>query len=168
MSSESLIPIEQIVKLSGTDKIHLAYLSKLHLIPAAIRRKLFNGKISGCYPESVIGTLKKIEELKNRGLSYSQIKAQLSIINSSLEVQANKFNLALAFSGSVFLLIGILIGYLLATSAGHKNISFLPESDYQKVLKITQPSGDQPIYVIPVNNPALYKLGKIDLTSLIN
>ena len=170
MLPEQLVPIQQIVKMSGTDKIHFAYLAKLHLIPSAIRRKLANGKISGCYPESVVNTLRKIENLKNQGLSYSQIKAQLSIINSTFAIQANKFNLALAFSAPVFLIIGVFIGYLLATSTNNKTVSLslLPESDYQKVLRIAKPDKTETLYVAPESNPTLYKTDKIVLTNLIN
>lgn len=170
MSSEQLIPIDQIVKLSGIDKIHLAYLSKLHLIPSAIRRKLANGKIAGCYPESVVATVQKIEDLKNRGFSYSQIRAQLALVNSTTQVQANKFNLALAFSGPVFLIIGVILGYLLAGNNNKQPVmATLSENDYQKVLKVAPVNHDnQEIYVISVPNQGLYKLGKMDLTSLIN
>lgn len=190
MSSDQLIPIENIVKSAtengvtfgfGSPKNHLSYLSKLHLIPSAIRRKLADGKISGCYPESVISTLQKIEQLKNQGLTYSQIKAQLSIINSNTQVQANKFNLALAYSGPIFLIIGILLGYLLATSAVNKNNVLGTEvgtaaqaNDFQKILRLsTSPNSDQSIYLISVpNNDAanqgLYKLGKTTLNNLTN
>lgn len=184
MLSDQLIPINKIVKAVsesgvtfgfGNPKNHLAYLSRLHLLPSAIRRKLSDGKISGCYPESVVGTLQKIDYLKNQGLNYSQIKAQLSIINSSTQVQANKFNLALAYSGPIFLIIGIVLGYLLAISADNKATNVLgsainpaviqQESGYQKVLKVNPHSPDNQIYLISVPNSGLYKLGKMDLTS---
>ncbi len=181
MSSEQLIPIDKIIRLAreaevtfgfGNPRVHLAYLAKLHLIPPAIRRKTTDGRVAGCYSESVINTLIKIENLKNQGLNYSQIKAQLNTINSSLQVQANKFNLALAFSGPVFLFMGVVIGYLLATTSNNSRqlpIAVLPENDYQKVLRSAPLSNDnQTIYVTSGPNQTLYKLGGIDLTSLTN
>ncbi len=168
MLSDQLIPIRQIIKLSGTDKTHLSYLAKLHLIPSAIRRKLSDGKISGCYPESVVGTLQKIEDLKNQGLNYSQIKAQLGIINSSAKEQSGKFNLALAYTSPIFLIIGIILGYMLATSAGNKAVAYdsqisapmvQQESNYQKVLRVSaQQDGNQ--------KQTLYKTGETNLNSL--
>jgi DNA-binding transcriptional MerR regulator len=130
---DNLLPINQIAKLTGTNKIHLAYMTKLRLIPQTIRRKV-NGKITGCYPESVIKQLRQIEELKSKGLTYSQIKYELEsdchpeLVSGPLSLSENPFrhapemlkqvqhdnypvipNFALAF-----LIVGLILGYLLA------------------------------------------------------
>ena len=169
MLPEQLVPINQITKQFRVDKTRLAYLAKLHLIPPAIRRKLANGQIAGCYPESVIATVKRVEQLKKEGFSYCQIKAQLSIINSTTQVQANKFNLALAFSAPVFLLFGILVGFILAGANKPVSPVILAKSDYQKILK-AEPSGqtDQLIYIISTPTQSLDKLGQTGFTNLTN
>lgn len=151
-----LVPIDKIAKQSGTTKIHLAYLTKLGLIPMTIRRKI-NGKMTGCYPESVISELQKIEERKNKGSSYNQIK----------DVNFN-FN----FSGLSLLLIGLILGYFLATNTG----AIPSASALTAKLDVQRPANgtvlasekDQPIYVIALPQKNLDKLGKMDLSALVN
>ncbi len=88
----------------GDPKIHLAYLTKLRLLPQAIRRKIGN-TITGCYPESVVDNLKRIESLKNKGLSYSQIR---------LQMERPAYSVNLNLTGLVYLVVGLVLGYLLA------------------------------------------------------
>lgn len=143
----NLLPIGQIVKLTGTDKTHLAYLAKLRLIPQAIRRKV-GEKIAGCYPLEVIDKVQKIETLKDRGLSYSQIKWEL---NDSKPA----FNFNWNVSPLVFLFIGLILGYLL--SGGNKPSAVTPAV-----------AADLPkeVYLLTVPDQNLYKLGKIDLKNV--
>lgn len=169
---DSLLPINQIAKLAKTDKIHLAYMTKLRLIPQTIRRKV-NGKITGCYPESVIQELTQIEELKNHGLTYSQIRYQLDSRQNDGPVATTTPNFAIAF-----LVVGLILGYLLAngnnlnmssTNVAAKNVTLPAESDYQKVLRLAgnQNTNNQPIYVIAVPNQNIDRLGKVNFNELI-
>lgn len=143
----NLLPISQVAKLARTDKIHLAYLTKLRLIPQTIRRKV-DGKISGCYPLEVIDKLQKIEVLKNKGLSYPQIKWEL-------EQPKPAFNFNWNVSPLAFLFIGLILGYLL--SGGNKS-SAVPSAV----------AGDLPkeIYLLTVPDQNLYKIGKINLKNV--
>lgn len=146
----NLLPISQVAKLARTDKIHLAYLTKLRLIPQTIRRKV-DGKITGCYPLEVVDKVQKIEVLKNKGLSYPQIKWEL-------EQPKPAFNFNWNVSPLVFLFIGLILGYLL--SGGNKS-SAVP----------TVTAGtDLPkeIYLLTIPDQNLYKIGKINLKDLKN
>lgn len=146
----NLLPIGQVVKLTGTDKTHLAYLAKLRLIPQAIRRKIGN-KIAGCYPLEVIDKVQKIETLKDRGLSYSQIKWELNDAKPA-------FNFSWNVSPLVFLFIGLILGYLL--SGGNKPPARL---DAQAAAHTDLP---KEVYLLTVPDQNLYKLGKIDLKNV--
>ena len=141
----NLLPIGQIVKLTGTDKTHLAYLAKLRLIPQAIRRKV-GDKIAGCYPLEVIDKLKKIETLKDKGLSYSQIKWELSDSKPA-------FNFNWNVSPLVFLFIGLILGYLL--SGGNKS----------SAAPVVAAGTELPkeVYLLTVPDQNLYKIGKINV-----
>lgn len=118
----------------GDPRTHLAYLSKLRLLPQAIRRKI-NGSdhVVGCYPETVVPLLKKIEELKEAGLTYSQIRYKLSENNLSLpalseneyagpSVSTPIYNQAFAYQQRsysypttlAFLIIGLFLGYIVS------------------------------------------------------
>lgn len=158
MSSDQLIPINQIAKLAGTDKIHLAYLTKLRLIPQTIRRKVRN-KITGCYPEKVISLIPKIEELKNMGLTYSQIRYELNNSGSGMPKQTQHDTSSLAF-----LVIGLVLGYILF-SLNSVNNPMVPKNT-QAVMAAEIPK-DQPIYLLAVPSKNLYKLGQTNLTSLL-
>ncbi len=169
MLSDQLIPINQIAKMAGTDKIHLAYLTKLRLIPQTIRRKVGN-KITGCYPENVISLIPKIEELKNMGLTYSQIRYELNEIPKPLQGKQESSN------PLAFLIIGLVLGYVLF-SLNTINNSMVPKNTQAVMAAETLPEknpiittsqdGDQPIYLIAIPNKNLYKLGQTNLTSLL-
>lgn len=185
MSSDQLIPINQIAKMAGTDKIHLAYLTKLRLLPQTIRRKI-NGQIMGCYPEYVISLIQKIEALKNRGLTYSQIRFELGNTKTVApsasqpvflnDYQAQPANSTLQANPMVFLVIGLVLGYVLFslntinTSLTVKNAqatvatNTLPD---KSPIITTSQNEDQPIYLIAIPNKNLYKLGQTNLTNLI-
>ncbi len=160
MSSDQLIPINQIAKLAGTDKIHLAYLTKLRLIPQTIRRKIGN-KITGCYPENVISLIPKIEELKNMGLTYSQIKFEMQKpVQHDTSFQYSHSN------SLAFLVIGLVLGYILFALNGINNSNTNTSLAVKNVQAAEVPQ-DQPIYLLAIPNKNLYKLGQMDLTSLL-
>lgn len=156
----------------GDPKVHLAYLTKLRLLPQAIRRKIAD-KIVGCYPENVLTTIKKIEELKSAGLSYSQIRYQLSAGSPVVPNFAPVYPQNDRFSSLAFLLIGLILGFLLATNFSGNAIktaqaTALPENTNSTLVKIesSQNPGSEPIYLIAIPNENLYKLGKTDINLL--
>ena len=169
MSSDQLIPINQIAKLAGTDKIHLAYLTKLRLIPQTIRRKIGN-KITGCYPENVISLIPKIEELKNMGLTYSQIRYELNEIpKQAMAPGGVQHDTSFQYSHSnslAFLVIGLVLGYILFALNGINNSNTNTSLAVKNVQAAEVPQ-DQPIYLLAIPNKNLYKLGQMDLTSLL-
>lgn len=173
----NLLPIGQTINAAknvgvtfghGDPKVHLAYLTKLRLLPQTIRRKWGN-KITGCYPSTVVETLKKIEVLKNQGLPYSQIRYMLN------QKPANVVPATLPATNSpavAFLLIGLVLGYILASLPKQaftpSAVINAPEADVtsaQKglVLSTGIDSEPQPIYLIVIPDKNLYKLGKISL-----
>lgn len=158
----NLLPISQIVEKArvagvtfgfGNPKTHLAYLTKLRLLPQAVRRKI-NQEIEGCYPEEVVSKVKQIEELKKQGLTYREIRFYLQAL-PAFSHQAT--------SGVVFLLIGLFLGYLLAISAPAAVKMQIPTAP---LAASAQSPTDQSIYLIAVPSPSLYKLGKLDINSL--
>lgn len=190
----------------GSPKVHLAYLTKLHLLPPAIRRKTrlpdgqVSSKITGCYPEYVILLVKRIEEMKTAGLTYSQIRFQLknqdempgardkrldwkqeiggkSLIPNFYSPDPNLVPRLLFPASSpnalAFLITGLILGFLLATSRNLNQtpptpITILPgesNSPITQAIRSNNSSSD-PIYVIAIPNQNLYKLGKTDINLL--
>lgn len=146
---KNLLPIGQIAKTVKTDKIHLAYLTKLGLLPQTIRRKIA-GKMTGCYPDWAVSQIRKIEDLKNSGLAYSQIKTPAPVYN---------------LNPLALLIIGLLLGYILATSNPSTSLrasqqlatSFPPlDETSSTMLKV--------LIAVPKQN--LYKLGQININEL--
>ncbi len=168
----NLVPISQVVKATKTDKIHLAYLTKLRLLPQTIRRKIDN-RIEGCYPEYVIPLLSKIESLKNAGLTYSQIKFQLR--EESVPAYATVAPTTTS-SPLVFLIIGLILGYLLATNKPPTTLPAVasaqagPLDETSKtMLKVVaqEPAENNPIYLIAVPKQNLYNLGPTNINDLV-
>lgn len=165
----NLVPISQIVKATKTDKIHLAYLTKLRLLPQTIRRKI-NDRIEGCYPEYVIPLLAKIEDFKNAGLTYSQIKFQLR----GEPVPAYSITPPQSSSSVAFLIVGLILGYLLASRGSQQQLStatsIAPLDETSKtMLKVVsqRPTENDPIYLIAVPKQNLYHLGTTNINDLI-
>ncbi len=162
----NLLPISQIVKKTGADKIHLAYLTKLRLLPQTIRRKIA-GRIEGCYPDSVVSRLEKIETLKNAGLTYSQIRFELA--QETAHPQANNL-LPLAY-----LFIGLVLGFLLAPRAASSPLSpqDIETQTMVTISKLGVPlvqednQSNEPIYI--VTNPAqnFYRVGTVSINDLV-
>lgn len=167
----NLLPISQIVKATQIDKIHLAYLTKLRLIPQTIRRKV-SDHIEGCYPDSVIPLIKRVEELKSRGLTYSQIKFHLEpqVISPAPVYQTPPSN------SLAYLVIGLLLGYLLALTkpvttnqslAGTSNAP-LDETSKTMVKMVARTSdSDQKIYLLAVPEQNLTRLGSVNINDLL-
>lgn len=157
----------------GDPKVHLAYLTKIRLLPQTLRRKI-GTKIVGCYPEQILTTLKKIEELKSSGLSYSQIRYQLQgsapVLPGFLPVYPLTHD---RYSSLAFLLIGLILGFLVATNYSGGNIKMaqataLPENTNTTLVKVEsgQTSSPEPIYLIAIPEQNLYKLGETNINLL--
>ena len=156
--------------MAGTDKIHLAYLTKLRLLPQTIRRKV-NGQIMGCYPEYVINLIQKIESLKNRGLTYSQIRFELgntkSVAPSASPVFLHDYtsvppnNSTTPTNPLAFLIIGLVLGYVLFS------LNNLDKAITASKPQIAMASETSQISLIAIPNKNLYKLGQMNLTTLL-
>ncbi len=177
----------------GDPKTHLAYLTKLRLLPQTVRRKI-GDRIIGCYPPSVVNQLLNIEGLKSQGLTYSQIKYQLATTN---EVQVfnpipsplpHYSSPALSQSGNAvaFLIVGLFLGFLTATiNSNHLATQTQASATTQATaLPTTQPSLDSSsqnlvrlvtngqtesadtVYIIALPQQNLDKLGKININYL--
>lgn len=139
----TLLPIPQFIETArrqgavfggGDAKIHLAYLTKIGILPQALKRKI-DAEIVGCYPAEAIQTLLKAEQMKNSGMTYSQIAKLLqrtatapalspvldqppvADIMSVNNVSPKQFN-NLSFISSpsfLYLVIGLLFGLLLSS-----------------------------------------------------
>lgn len=180
----SLVAIEEIISRArksgatlghGDPKVHLAYLTKLRLLPQTIRRKI-GDKIVGCYPEQVLTTLKKIEELKSSGLSYAQVRYQLNSPTPPVPNFTPSYDLSAdRYSPLVFLIIGLILGFLLAvntrnsTSTSNPTAATLPpETGSERVVQAVTSAHSQsePIYLIAIPDQNLYKLGKTNINLL--
>src|SRR3989344_9067182 len=85
---EKFIPVSEVSKRAGVGYHTLRYYTKIGLLPYMSRRLPYPGAPStvGHYPESVLETLKKIEELKKQGLPNESIKKTLE--NAKIEPSA--------------------------------------------------------------------------------
>ncbi|MBI4100096.1 hypothetical protein HY440_03745 [Candidatus Microgenomates bacterium] len=176
----NLVPISQIAKAAQTDKIHLAYLTKLRLLPQTIRRKV-SGKIQGCYPDSVVAMIRRIENLKDQGLTYSQIRFQLAQPEPAVEKLSPLpayLPVASQTSPLALLIVGLLLGYLLAVSKpptalpaaalAQAGVSPLDENSkvMVKVLTNSEPLAER-LYVIAVPSQNFYKMGQTNINDLV-
>lgn len=216
----NLIPIDEIIKITkeagatfghGDPKTHLAYLTKLRLLPQAVRRKV-NNKVTGCYPSFVIDTLLEIERLKDQGLTHSQIKHQLAhnnqvltLDNQAAESEINTqgwkgflpayrySTISSGVSGNsvAFLVIGLLLGFLVATINNMNNMksatiaavekgnqpvmmvatnpASIPDSYSQNLINLVtrpQTQGANTVYVIALPQQNLNKLGQMNINNL--
>ena len=154
----NLLPISQIIKQArimganfgfGDPKTHLAYLTKLHLLPQASRKKI-GQDIVGCYPEYVVDLLMKIEGLRAQGLTYPQIKFKLeNPVGNQPYVVA-------------FLIVGLILGYLLGMQRGSTINSIGSETALTVPAQITIVSDRA-----GGSFQNLYRLGKVDLSGLL-
>lgn len=167
-----MLTIQEVIdkaKLSGVhfgpggDKVHLAYLAKLRLIPQAVRRKV-DGKIQGCYPDNIVRQLLEIERLRGQGLTYTQIRYQLTspLDESSLVSRMPQIPFVgrireagpATFSGPTmtppvapltYLVIGLLLGYLLSTVNMNNQGGALANRGPEEKTVLSEASGILPI-----------------------
>ncbi|KKW24820.1 MAG: hypothetical protein VE99_C0006G0013 [candidate division Kazan bacterium GW2011_GWC1_52_13] len=73
------IPVNEVERLAGVSYNTLRYYTKIGLLPHMIRKTPFPGAPNtiGHYPEEVLETLQKINELKKQGLDNEKIKKTL-------------------------------------------------------------------------------------------
>ncbi len=121
-----LLAISELIELAklrgidfgpGNPRTHLAYLTEIGLLPPAIRRKSAQGGLEGHYTDETLGTLEKIETLKKQGLSYADITKRLGASDERLKKTFSPTYsaspLPLTASPYIFLIIGLLLGFLL-------------------------------------------------------
>lgn len=156
----------------GNPKVHLAYLTKLRILPQAVRRKI-DGKIQGCYPQSAISTIQRAEELKNSGLTYSQVRWQLSSATNYAVLPNYNLNQIL------LLVVGLLLGYLIGTrqyiapSSGLGTAAALANSpidrNTQVYVKLITADYQDDLIAVPALSPKenLYRLDKVNIDSLV-
>lgn len=172
----NLLPITQIIERargmgvnfgSGDPKIHLAYLTKLGILPQTTKRKI-DGEIMGCYPEEVVDKLVEIDRKKKSGWSLATIAREdhqgYLVSQDYRGDQRDVKNLALPF-----LIIGLVLGYLVAmvnlkSNTPSQNVSNdnnqAVETAYFKKLVSGLNNDEGPIYVISVPKSNFDNLGK--------
>jgi|SRR3989344_1346840 len=145
---------------SAAPKVHLAYLSKLGLIPGAVKRK-YNSEVVGHYPAETLTTLSEIQKMKEKGISYSDMKFfnKSNIPNPPISNQPNlnsHFSILNYTIPVLIFALGILFGYFLGLGKSNQNFKNLSLS-----------ANNEPIYIMTIDNQPknLYKLGKISLDS---
>ncbi len=151
----------------GDPRVHLAYLTKLGLLPQSIRRKV-NGQLTGCYSKETINKILEIEKLKGKGMSYSQIKLHLTMDDRKLKIVpedggskiepqylsstfdsqplSSTFNHLASnqSNGVAFLLIGLFLGFLIALGSSKNSpaplaqgTQVVPDTSSANLIKLT-------------------------------
>lgn len=183
---QTLLPINEFIKEarkqgasfgSGNPKVHLAYLTKLGLLPNAVKRKI-NGDLQGCYDPSSIATILEIQAMKDQGMTYSQIAK--TIDNKSLKVveptplslfnpNTSNFILHMKPSNFAYLALGLVIGVLISTlnTSGLSTLNQTRNMTLGEPIQIESQSGDSELYMIAIPKQNLDKLGKTNINSLI-
>lgn len=149
------LTIKQLMSLADVTKVQLAYYSKLGLIPPAVKRK-YDGEMIGHYPAATLKTLEEIKEMKNKGLSVSDMKfvkkSKFQIPNSNQPIGNWQFAIGNYFIPVIIFAVGILFGYMLGMGKTNQNIKNLS-------------MGSDPVYLMTLDNQPknFYKLGTIEL-----
>jgi len=101
---EKFISLKELIKLSKKEGIDLGkgdpynrlrYYTKMGWLPHMIRKTNNKGNIEGHYPAWVIDSLRKIQNLKNEGLSNEQVEQKIRLknnLNKTSELLADKSN----------------------------------------------------------------------------
>ncbi len=153
------LTVKQLMSLADVTKVQLAYYSKLGLIPPAVKRK-YDGEMIGHYPAATLKTLEEIKEMKNKGLSISDMKhfenvragsSRPPIPNGSGNPTPTGALLQHIFLLLIFS-IGILFGYFLGIGKTNQNVKNLS-------------MGSDPVYLMTLDNQPknFYKLGTVNL-----
>lgn len=183
---QTLLPINEFIKEarrqgasfgSGDPKVHLAYLTKLGILPNATKRKI-NGELQGCYDQELIMKVLEVQELKDKGMTYSQIAK--SVDNKSLKVMeptplslfnpnTSNFILHMKPSNFAYLALGLVIGVLVSTlnTSGLNAMNQTPSLSLGQPIEIKNQTGEPELYMIAVPKQNLDKLGKTNINSLI-
>jgi len=155
----------------GNPEEHIFYLAKRGLVPKATRKRV-KGKVEGYYPAWILDQLRKIAGLKSKGISYSQMKLYLqSEENHSPSPRA--LTLPLTSNNLAILVIGLILGYLLAqnsASPSTNKTTLLDRELPEQARILDQPTaGDESrIYSISLPENSLRFLDKSHLDLDIN
>lgn len=167
--SSDLLTIDEIIRRLSSNKVHFFYLSKLGLIPKAIRQKV-RGAMTGCYPQEVVSRVATIEKMKSGGLSYAKIRNYFS---AELVVPSSTGAMVVAASLGWYpfltLLIGLLFGYIVGTSFnGGRQDAFREESlglASRYILGAKAEQLGEQVYVITIPD-SFSRVGKTDIKIL--
>jgi len=151
-----LITIDELIAQTGCTRIHVAYLTKLGILPGAVKRKI-NGKLVGCYPKDSLNKLLEVKNMKGTGITYSQlaknpVHQMLQPIphDTAFTIQVKPSNFAYLVLG---LVIGVLVSTLNTSGLAAMNTKNLPlKSD---------------VYLIGIDKSNLDKLDKTNINYLI-
>lgn len=172
----NLIPTNQIISqatkegydFSGEPKVHLVYLTKLGLLPSAVKRKI-DGSLTGCYPDWTIDRLLEIQKLRSEGLTFTQIRHILSNSSTLQLFESPTPRLSSSPTPSLlFLFLGVILGFFLAANLYGKPAA-LPFSPVDKIpQKLLTSSGAEKIYPVGQNYDNFGTVGRTDINNLNN
>lgn len=157
----------------GDAKVHLAYLTKLGLLPSAIKKKI-KGEIQGCYPSDALTKLLAIQAMKNSGITYSQMSKTSTALAQPTQTllpikQDNVFALHIKPSNFAYLALGLVIGVLVSTlnTSGLNAMHTTSNLNLNETVKLGAKTDDSNVYLIAVPKQNLDKLGKTNINYLI-
>lgn len=151
-----LITIDELIAQTNSSKIHIAYLTKLGILPNAVKRKI-DGKLVGCYPKDSLTKILEVKSMKDTGITYSQLaKSPVQVLqpihhDPAVTIQVKPSNFA-------YLVLGLVIGVLVSTL----NTSGLATMKETESLPL-----ESDIYLIGVDKHNLDKLDKTNINYLI-
>lgn len=164
-----LITIDELMSQAKTTRVHLAYLTKIGILPNAVKRKI-NGKLVGCYPKDSLTKLFEVKNIKSTGITYSQLAKQIPSVVEGPSTLADPSTHALRLLGRdditihvkpsnfAYLILGLVIGVLVSTL----NTSGLVAMKETESLPLKSD-----VYLISVPKQNLDKLNKTTINYLI-
>lgn len=174
----------------GDLREHLSYLSKVGILPKAVKRKIESGKIEGHYPDDIMVRLRQVSQLRTQGMTYAQM-GKTNKLTNTLTIEATKEAVMKNNQDStgtsphelyhhnnyisqnyahslVFLIIGLVLGFLWAKSSSDTNLpSFMPTSNQVSSLVEKAPmeslsnsttTGDDRVYVWSLPQSRLFPI----------
>lgn len=151
-----LTTIDELIAQTNSSRIHIAYLTKLGILPNAVKRKI-GGKLVGCYPKDSVTKLLEVKSIKSTGITYSQLaKNPVQMLQPIQHDPA--FTIQVKPSNFAYLILGLVIGVLVSTL----NTSGLAAMKETKNLPLKSD-----IYLISVPKQNLDKLDKTTINYLI-
>ncbi len=168
-----LITINELTNQTGTTKVQIAYLTKLGLLPKAIKKKI-NGEMTGCYPKDSLNKIEEIKNMQNQGITLSQMqKTNLLPVQELSLVQIpainNDFVIKVKPSNFAYLFLGLVIGVLVSTlnTSGLNTMNKVDSLSLNNSVKMHSGSDKSNVYLIAVPKTSLDNLDKTNINYLI-